>query len=699
MNYKKIVFILVIFIFLFSVSSAYAGDVADAAVASEDTGIELTTTQNDVKTIENEKTINVTDSSEVLSASDDGETVVATKSLYRYVNGDGDSITITTNSKVIDGKGAVVDMTGSHICALTVSANDVTIKNFTFKNADCYGNGGAIYFNSGGNVINCNFTDNSASYGGAIVFNEIGTVENCNFIDNKATNDGGAVYFYGGGTLTNCNFTDNEATSGNGGTIFFNGFGTVENCNIVNNTAKYSGAIFMISGSIINCNLTDNKGDGAVFFEVEGTVRNCNFINNSAVYGTPAIWLYSGSVTNCNFINNTATEGDCGAVFFSMKGTVTNCNFTDNKATSGNGGAVYISVAGSVINCNFVNNTAKYDGGAVYIYNNNRGLTVTVTNSNFFNNKANNGGAVYFSNNYNHNSTGIVSNSNFNNNNATGNGGAVYFSDYGEVRNCNLTNNNATSGSAIYFNLNEGTKIVSDSTLLNNRANAEDLQVIKNENNITITLTGNDNLLNAIYSNADVNFTNVVYWGANGTANTNTYTPSRSNKEAGQNITVFVVDNGSTVLNDVKVTDKNGRIVLDITVGENYFINARHDTDSYYTKAEGVITNFHVNVTSQITNNRTVNLTSKSSIPKDIFGGELLFILSDGTKINATYGTNGTWWAVHTFDDYGVYQVNASYIGLDNVTVNNGTIAIVHNIFWILNYTINGNDNDTICSG
>ena len=52
------------------------------------------------------------------------------------------------------------------------------------------------------------------------------------------------------------------------------------------------------------------------------------------------------------------------------------------------------------------------------------------------------------------------------------------------------------------------------------------------------------------------------------------------------------------------------------------------------------------------------------------------YYLSYGTEINATYGTNGTWWAVHTFADYDVYQVNATYEGLDNVTITNGTISI-----------------------
>ena len=55
---------------------------------------------------------------------------------------------------------------------------------------------------------------------------------------------------------------------------------------------------------------------------------------------------------------------------------------------------------------------------------------------------------------------------------------------------------------------------------------------------------------------------------------------------------------------------------------------------------------------------------------------KLLFILPKGTQINATYGSNGTWWVVHEFDAYGEYKVNATYVGLDNVNINNGTITI-----------------------
>ena len=50
--------------------------------------------------------------------------------------------------------------------------------------------------------------------------------------------------------------------------------------------------------------------------------------------------------------------------------------------------------------------------------------------------------------------------------------------------------------------------------------------------------------------------------------------------------------------------------------------------------------------------------------------------MPNGTQIEATYGADGTWWAEHTFDAYGEYKVNATYVGLDNVTLNNGTITI-----------------------
>lgn len=61
----------------------------------------------------------------------------------------------------------------------------------------------------------------------------------------------------------------------------------------------------------------------------------------------------------------------------------------------------------------------------------------------------------------------------------------------------------------------------------------------------------------------------------------------------------------------------------------------------------------------------------------DIIQGKLIFILPNGDKINANY-SNGIWWAPYTFDNYGNYNVTASY-GLYGVSINNATISIIDN--------------------
>ena len=599
-----------------------------ASAVSDDNG-NLTSENIDLSICDNESDVNsdkLSNHDQVLSASNKLDVLNADQGTYSeladeiasggnielqhdyYIySGSCPTIGISGDNRIIDGKGAVIDMAGSDIQAFCVYGSGVTIKNLTIKNANYDGYGAAIYFSNPG------------------------TVENCNFTDNKATSGGGAIYFY------------------------YSYTGIVNNCNFVNNFACYGGAIWINSGSVENCNFTNNTAIncGGAIDMGEGTVKNCNFNSNKAIdeysYGG-ALYISANIVENCNFTNNTAKSG--GAIFFDYgtSSNVTNCNFIGNNATW-SGGAVFFLDIGDVTNCNFIGNDAVTYGGAIYFCSSRSSHKVR---------------NCYFTN------------------NSAGYGGALYFCDNGEVKKCNFAGNTAINGSAIYFFGTQTIRTVSNSIFLNNRANAEDLEVTKNDNNITIKFTGNDNLLNAIYSrkDADVKFNNVVYWGANGITNTgrSTIKPSTSKNEAGQNITVCVVVNDEIVLSDVMVTDENGMVVLDINAGENYFIGVRHDTDSYYTEAVKTISNntkFSVNVTSQTTNNRTVNITAKSNIPNEIIKGKLLFILPNNEEISANYCGNGTWWVLHTFEDYGLYEVNVSFTGLDNVTIHNGTITIL----------------------
>ena len=331
---------------------------------------------------------------------------------------------------------------------------------------------------------------------------------------------------------------------------------------------------------------------------------------------------------------------------------MTNCRFEGNSAEFG--GAVSSDRTVNVADCNFTANRASVEGGAFYTG------SCIIENSNFTNNIASNGAA-------------------------SGDGGAVYINGNATVINCNFIGNEAVVGSAIYFwNLHESKHVrsISHSTFLNNKANMNSIApftLTVNGTNIEIAFEGNNNLFNAILSRlkGDINVTNVTYWGANGIENTgdSTIVPVMLYAEAGQNVTVTGVVNG-TEINVTNVTDSEGKIVLENVFGE-YRITAIHNEDSYYTSAKMLLTNkqLSLNVTDITTTSKTVNITAESEILNEVMPGEMIFMV-DGEFIYADYAGNGTWWAMHTFDDFGTYKVSASFSGPYNVSIRNGTITV-----------------------
>jgi predicted outer membrane repeat protein len=213
-----------------------ASDANDTAMASEDAGLELSADnemEDNLQTNEENPALAVGDNDETVSVETDSEILTddqfnytylkeqigsgGNKSLikgtYTYHENDGNSILIT-DSGVIDGNGAVIDMAGFNKRAFfVVNTSGVTIKNLTIKNANVSGNGGAIFFTGSGNVTNCEFINNSAGYGGAIDIENSGSVTNCNFINNTATKKGGAIWMYSG-SIENCYFAHNSANEG-----------------------------------------------------------------------------------------------------------------------------------------------------------------------------------------------------------------------------------------------------------------------------------------------------------------------------------------------------------------------------------------------------------------------------------------------------------------------------------------------------
>ena len=656
MEWRKTIILLMIAIFLFSIAAVSASDVDDMEIASEDANqIELsasnemnvdnlkTSEENTIETqAKNNKSMSAALGSKLLATdtgtySDlsneigSGGNIELQHDYYTY--DPGRTIQITDENTVIDGKGAIIDMDGSNIRAFYVTASGVTFKNLTIKNANYDGPGGAIYFSSSatsGTVTNCNFTNNTADYGGAVYFSSTGEVTNCNFTNNTATyNDGGAVWIYSG-NVTNCNFTNNKATGyfSDGGAVYFQSTGEMTNCNFTNNTATNNG--------------------GAVHFQSTGEVTNCNFTNNTAEDGG-AVRMSSGSVENCNFTNNTASRNG-SAVYFKSTGEVTNCNFTNNKATGdySYGGAVYFQITGNVTNCNFTNNTVTNNGGAVYFE-----ITGNVTNCNFTNNTATyyDGGAVYFR------STGEVTNCNFINNTATRDGGAIDFEGTGTVTNCSFVDNSANLAGAIF----SYEWFTAADTCIFKRNSGEDFNVVI----YPPTLDVDD-------------FT--TFYGSGEKLTFDLKTNISNVPVTNGNISISVYFNNDWVGNYSCLSGEGW--IPDLPVGS--YIAVFNNTEyAGFQPVSRTVTitipdvQYYINVTSDTTINKTVNFTAKSDIPKDIlWDGKLLFILPNGTEINANYEDDNTWWAVYTFDEYGEYNITASYAGLNNVLVNKGTITI-----------------------
>ena len=380
-------------------------------------------------------------------------------------------------------------------------------------------------------------------------------------------------------------------------------------------------------GSGGNINLTKgtytyNDGDGdTIQITTPGVINGNGAVIDMAQSGHRAFNVATSDVTIKNLtIKNANYNGYGGAIYFESTGTVTNCNFTGNKATGVDnvGGAVYIRGEGTVTNCNFTNNKATQQGGAI---NMNSG---TVTNCNFVNNAA----------------TGKDSW-----------GGAIVMY-YGSVSNCNFADNSADSGGAIlsvpYLGVTADTcifKTDSDTTF--------------NTNNLQPTLNVDD-------------FTTFCGTGEKLTFNltTNSGIPVTNGKIS---ISLYYKDNGIWVGNYSCLSGEG--LIVDLPGGHYYAI---FDTEyaEFQPINKTITITYYVNVASVTTTNKTVNITAKSNIPNEVIKGKLLFILPNGENITADYAGNGIWWAIHRFDDYAVYQVNASYIGLDNVTINNATITV-----------------------
>ena len=228
-------------------------------------------------------------------------------------------------------------------------------------NTTLWGSGGALYVASG----------NQRNDLGLEV---IGTT----FTENKATHsaDAGAVYIYGiTSSFKDCKFTANSTEQTHGGAMH------------IQRTKRFDMDNVTFTGNTAGAVRNDGRG-GAIFINWIPSSFEATFTWNGVTFEGNTSRSYGGAV------------GIDTSVYLTLNAT--NITASNNKSISQSGGAFYLSQGRyTLTNAVFENNIAGSSGGAIYVWNQYSGNSLTINgNSSFTGNTAgSSGGAVQFESN------------------------------------------------------------------------------------------------------------------------------------------------------------------------------------------------------------------------------------------------------------------------------------------------------------
>ena len=410
MNFKTILFILILSLFIVSIGSVSASEINDNITISQDIPIyshddfyqdELgnvdfqKSNESNVVTSNSQDSLQSTESDDVIvvnnwdelqyycSFKDKDYTLKLKDNTNFYPTKTGDSnyqIKVYNNVKIIGGNGSYIGDKSPNPSTISYTAivvpdnykSSITLENVTFKWINALGSPDGLFIQMGGKynsvIKNCNFTDVYVGHGHAsIVYLKKGTatLENCSFIN--CTSGYGCVGIYDPDDvkkikmiIKDCYFEGNYATTAPG---------CINNCGIleVYNSTFYRNRAFWWAGAI------HTHGGGNT------TIHDSNFTDNLAGWNGGALYTYSYlQIYNTIFSGNNCTTnnggGAIGACTYQsnphiyiekclFENNANNCWSLDELSTTGTGrgGAISLMDEGSleVHDTTFIANSAS----------------------------------------------------------------------------------------------------------------------------------------------------------------------------------------------------------------------------------------------------------------------------------------------------------------------------------------------------
>ena len=428
MNKKyKVAYILILLIFLFvlTISSVSAGDISvggngsdystlKEGVSNSQNGDNIyiesgTYHENDI-TIKHDLTISSKENSDVTIDANNGKLFTVDKNAKLTLIGIGFKNAKSDSGSIIDNKGTTnIDNCSFSNCyssgygGVVYNEGNLTVKNSLITNNIAESQGGFVHNEEGSiTLINSSLINNQAARGGTIYnhFGEI-VIDNCKFINNSCGKNGqlgGAIKNWGSATITNSIFDGNNGASEGGAIYNFYAPLTIKNCTFTNNTATSGQAIENIQYKYnpYTVTITESvfRNNGITNTEKEGKMNiNYNTIINSTIAGenidNSNNWWGSNNITGINTTSwiiatistnpSTLIQNSKGTVYISLNNIYNNLTKTTTSKNTKINSEVSLEIGNYTQLASLKNGEANLD----FNTQNSEFLKVNIDNQNF----------------------------------------------------------------------------------------------------------------------------------------------------------------------------------------------------------------------------------------------------------------------------------------------------------------------------